>query len=113
MTTLDRRWLDGLVFAATILLGLLLLPARLPLRVLVLSAVIVALVLAGVFLATFSMQILNGGLASAIFIVALMWIMACVARRRGNRPAALPTTPPPSLDEASPPAAQEGGPANA
>ena len=85
MTTFDRRGLSGLLFAVTVLMGVLLLPARLPARALVVGAGIVALVLAGVFLPTFSMQILNGVLFSAIFIVVVMWSVAMVVRRRGNR----------------------------
>ena len=84
MTTFDRRGLNGLLFAVTVLMGVLLLPARLPARALVVGAAVVALVLAGVFLPTFSMQILNGVLFSAIFIVAVMWSVAMVVRRRGS-----------------------------
>ncbi len=85
MTTIDDHWLSGLVFPVTVLLGLLLLPARLPARTLVVGAAIIALVLSGVFLPTFSMQILNGVLASAIFIVAVMWTAGSVVRLRGNK----------------------------
>ena len=85
MTTFDRRGLNGLLFAVTVLLGVLLLPARLPARALVVGAAVVALVLAGVFLPTFSMQILNGVLSAAVFIVAVMWSVALVVRRRRSR----------------------------
>ena len=68
----------------TVLLGVLLLPARLPARALVVGAAVVALVLSGVFLPTFSMQILNGVLVAAVFIVAVMWSVAWVVRRRGS-----------------------------
>jgi hypothetical protein len=71
-------------------------------------------VLAGAFLPTFSMQILNGILAAALFIVALMWTAWSVVRWRGNRA----TLVPPSATEeqaASEQAASEqeqGGPTN-
>ena len=87
MVAVDGRSLDGLIFAATVLLGLLLLPARLGARTFVVGAAVIALVLAGVFAPTFSRQILGGVLASAVFVVAVMWTMGMAARRR-KRPAA-------------------------
>lgn len=86
LKTIDGRWLSGLVFIATVLLGLLLLPARLPARALAVGAAVIALVLAGVFLPIFSMQILNGVLLSAIFVVAVMWIAGAVARCSCRKP---------------------------
>ncbi len=53
-TTIHARWLDALVFGITLLLGLVLLPARLPARALAIGAAVIGLVLAGVFLPTFS-----------------------------------------------------------
>ncbi len=90
----------------------------------------IALVLAGAFAPTFSRQILGGVLASAVFVVAVMWTMGCVARRRKRPPAPMPAeTPggrehgvdlsqyqpesPASEPVAPPPAAQEGGPDHA
>ncbi len=84
--SIDGRWLSGLVFIATVLLGLLLLPARLPARALAVGAAVIALVLAGVFLPIFSMQVLNGVLLSAIFVVAVMWTAGAVARRSCRKP---------------------------
>ena len=110
MTAIDRQALSGLVFAVTVLLGLVLLPARLPVRALALGAAVVVLVLAGVFLPTFSLQILNGVFLSAVFIVAVVWSVAWAMRRRGNRsPIAAPTPP----DEAAKPQAAEGGASDA
>ena len=110
MTAIDRQALNGLVFAVTVLLGLVLLPARLPVRALALGAAVVVLVLAGVFLPTFSLQILNGVFLSAVFIVAVVWSVAWAMRRRGSRtPIAAPTPP----DEAAKPQAAEGGPSDA
>lgn len=108
MTIIDGRLLHGLVFGITILLGLLLLPARLPVRVLVVGAAIVGLVLAGTFLPTFSTQILGGVLAAAVFIVAVLWTVkfAVCCRRRLPTAANVPTAV-----ESPRPAAQteEGG----
>jgi hypothetical protein len=87
-TTIHARWLDALVFGITLLLGLVLLPARLPVRALAVGAAVTGLVLAGVFLPTFSAQILGGVLAAAVFIVAVLWVAAYVAGR-GRRPPAM------------------------
>ncbi|MCD4726062.1 MAG: hypothetical protein K8R46_00230, partial [Pirellulales bacterium] len=86
LNTIDGRWLSGLVFIATVLLGLLLLPARLPARALAVGAAVIALVLAGVFLPILSMQILNGVLLSAIFVVAVIWTAVAVARCSRRKP---------------------------
>ena len=100
----------------------MLLPARLPARALVVGAAIIALVLAGVFLPTFSMQILNGVLASAVFIVAVMWgvrrRVGCgrrAARARAARSASRRSRPLRRPRPASRPSRkrQEGGPTNA
>ena len=114
LTAIDARWLNGLVFGVTVLLGLLLLPARLPTRALVVGAAIIALVLAGVFLPTFSMQILNGVLVWAISIVAVVWAVAAIARNRGNKTpmSATPVVPSPMGEQAGP-EGQEGGPVHA
>ncbi len=58
-STMNSNGLNGLVFAVTVLLGLVLLPARLPARALAVGAAVIALVLTGVFLPTFSAQILR------------------------------------------------------
>jgi hypothetical protein len=123
-TTVEDRSLSGLVFAVTVLLGVLLLPARLPLRALAVGAAIIALVLAGVFLPTFSLQVLNGVLASAIFVVAVMWSAGAIARGRrqppptretagGPPPNVEPIAPPPSPEQQAAPAAEQGGPTHA
>lgn len=119
-TTISGRGLNGLVFAVTVLLGVLLLPARLSLRALCVGTAVIALVLAGVFLPVFSMQILNGVLVSAIFVVAVMWgIAAAAARVRTRSPSAetsaVPVSPPPSSEPEKPEGQteQEGGPTHA
>jgi hypothetical protein len=137
LATIEDWKLNVLVFAITVLLGLLLLPARLPLRVLVVGAAVIALVLAGVFLPTFSMQILRGTLIAAVFIVAVLWTVMfaacrCKCRMPGPLPAPGPSEPGVDLSQyqpdqpvpESPPAAplppeppksdsQEGGQTNA
>jgi len=80
----EDRLLRGAVFALTVLLGLLLLPARLPVRAFVVGLALAGLVLSGAFLPTFLMQILNGTLAAALGIVAILWTVAALMRRRGR-----------------------------
>ena len=64
--------------------------ARLGVRAIFVGGGIIALVLAGVFWPMFSMQILNGVLAAAIFVVLVMWSVAYLAwtRPAGLGPAA-------------------------
>ena len=82
--TVDHRGLGGLVFAFVVLGGLLLIPAGVARRVLAVGAMIVALVLAGVFSPTLSLQILNGTLLAAVLIVVVVWTVVCVFRLRGT-----------------------------
>ena len=91
MTIVNGRSLNGLVFGITVLLGLLLLPAGCP------SARsrwrgVIGLVLAGVFLPTFSMQILErraglGGLhrGGAVDVGVRGAVHADAAHRAGRR----------------------------
>jgi hypothetical protein len=87
-TTIDERWLSALVFLAVVVLGLLLLSARLPTRAVAVGAVVIALVLLGTFCPTFSMQILNGILVSALVIVAVIWTVAFFVRPSAKAPPA-------------------------
>ena len=69
-----------LVFVGALLLGLVLLPVRWSTRVVAIGAAVIALVLAGTFLPTFSMQILNGILLSAVVIVLVIWTLTFLLR---------------------------------
>ena len=133
MNTVNEVALSAIVFFVVILGGVLLLPAARSRRALAVGLLIVALVLCGVFLPTFAIQILDGVLASAIFIVLIVWAMwyfartlpRAVAERRATRaamprPAQLPAEarpptpaePPaegPSSEEARRPEGEEGG----
>ncbi len=86
LKTISSRWLDGLVFIVTVLLGVLLLPARLPAKWLVVGAAVIAVVLSGVFLPIFSRQVLNGVLLAAVFVVAIMWSIAAIAHCSCRKP---------------------------
>ena len=80
LKTADENWLHAAVFALVVLGGLLLLPVRTGGRALAIGAGIVAAVLAGVFCPIFSLQILNGTLALAIFIVLVIWSVLFLVR---------------------------------
>jgi hypothetical protein len=143
ITAMDDRALSAIIFLAVVLGGLLLLPAALGGRALAIGALVVALVLAGVFCPTCSMQILNGVLAAAVFVVLVVWGVVYLARtqpaelaRRRAATAPLPAdfeakvqavladeekgeTPPPEAPsetpspEQPPKPADEGGPSHA
>jgi hypothetical protein len=82
INTTDRRGLAALLFAIVVLGGLALVPAGAATRALAVGALIVVLVLAGVFLPTLSLQILNVTLFAAIFIVLVVWAMVFMFRLR-------------------------------
>jgi len=75
MRTVDQTWLGAIVFAIVILGGVLLLPFGTSARATAVGLLIVALVLCGVFLPTFALQVLDGVLASALFVVFVLWIV--------------------------------------
>ena len=107
LTTIDQTLLHGIVLLIVIFAGLLLIRRSVSTKVLAVGSLIVALVLCGVFLPTFSLQILDGVLASAIFIVVVMWVMwyaarvrpMIVARMKTEAPVAKPAAP----DQPTPP----------
>ncbi len=117
MTVVNELALNAIVFLAVILGGLLLLPAGSSRRALAIGLLIVALVLCGVFLPTFSLQILDGVLGSAIFIVLVVWVVwyfvrtrpRVVAQRRAAQAAAPPPVQRPA--EARPPSPPQPTPA--
>ncbi|MFZ1935524.1 MAG: hypothetical protein WCB27_09705 [Thermoguttaceae bacterium] len=117
ISMIDKSRLRWLVFGITVLLGLLLLPARLATRAVVVGAAVIGLVLAGIFLPTFSIQILDGVLAAAVFVVAVLWALAYAVRHRTKLPPSPPAVESPfsPASPAEPPKAesQEGGQANA
>ena len=105
LTSLSERGLNAAIFVVVVLGGLLLLPASLGRRALAVGALVVAVVLAGVFWPTLSMQILNGILAAALLIVAVVWTVVYLA---SFRPTAASSEPP--TDDSSSQSMSEGGP---
>jgi hypothetical protein len=124
LVTMDEDWLSGIVFAVVILGGLILLRAKAATRLLVIGALIAALVLAGVFLPTFSLQLIDGVSLSAVFVVLLGWLVMYLAWTRPRDPnvvarrearekvrmaqiyAQLPQTVPPTAPAEAPPPAE-------
>ncbi len=122
LMTMDEDWLSGIIFAVVVLGGLILLRAKAPMRLLVIGALIAALVLAGVFLPTFALQLIDSVSLSALFIVLLGWLVMYLAWTRPRDPnviarrearqkvrmaqiyARLPQTAPAAAPEAPPPA---------
>ena len=123
MTTIDQHWLNGLVFAVTVLLGVLLLPARLPVRTLGRRrgdrrAWCWRACSCRPSRCRFSMACW----LAAIFIVAVMWSVAWVMRWRGSGNASCATGSAGRERRVQPragrwlppkPQAAEGGPTNA
>jgi hypothetical protein len=128
LVAMDEDWLSGIIFAVVILGGLILLRAKAPARLLVIGALIAALVLAGVFLPTFTLQLIDGVSLSALFIVLLGWVVMYLAWTRPRDPnviarrdarqkvrmaqiyARLPQTAPLAAPDAPPPAEKASPP---
>ena len=93
LVTMDEDWLSGIIFAVVILGGLVLLRTKVPTRLLVIGALVAALVLAGVFLPTFALQLIDGVSLSALFIVLLGWLVMYLAWTRPRDPNVMRLTP--------------------
>jgi len=105
LATVGADWLATCVMGAVALVGLLLLPCRAGRRVLVVGAIVVALVICGVFYPVFLWQVCDGALAAACSIVLVVWAVwyliwtrpRAIARRsarQADRPP--PPAPPPA-----------------
>jgi hypothetical protein len=102
MLVFDNRWLQAIVFFAVFLGGAALVPARCGAKALAAGSLIAAIILLGVFCPTFAMQILNGILLLAIFLVAMLWGVAGIYRMQK----CLPAKPP--VQNAVPPTRDSG-----
>ncbi len=81
LRAMNSTTLRLIVFLVVIAGGVLLLAADRSIRALAVGALIVLLVLCGTFAPNFSMQILNGVLAAAIFLVFVIWVVAFFFRK--------------------------------
>jgi hypothetical protein len=113
LSTMNHKALAALTFGAVLIGGVLLLGVGLGGRVAAVGTLVVALVLVGVFLPTFSLQIINGLLAAALLLVLVVWIAwyfawtrphdpALIARRAQRAAAAAAVVPPVAATAGSP-----------
>jgi hypothetical protein len=117
LTTMNGKWLHFLIFFGVMALGLLLLKRPLTERGAALAALLIALVLLGVFLPILATQIIYGGLWLALLLTLLVWFgVFLVQFSRRPRPLAVGAAPlppgeaPPPLAEVSQPLAEVSQP---
>jgi hypothetical protein len=103
LSTMSRNALSALIFTLVIVIGLVLTARPLPEKLMAVAALIVALVLIGVFLPTLSLQILNEVLLLALFLVAVVWISLFAIRTYRRWPARVARAPEPPAPTAAPP----------
>ena len=120
LTKINENLLTGVLLALIVVGGLLLVPARTPLRALAVGILVIALILSGVFLPIFARQVLDGYLLAALAVVAVLWTVGYFVRRKPPRsatpaPAQTPfASTPPETAQAKPEAdSTEGGKSNA
>jgi len=95
LKTVGQMGLHAGVFIVVLLIGLLLLPTDRSIRALAIGVLIVVLVLCGVFAPILALQLLNGVLASAIFIVLVVWVVGYFLRKRPGTTIPSPPIQPP------------------
>lgn len=89
LVSMNSRALRALVVAMICVCGIVMIRRPLGQRCFVLGSVLVGLVLAGVFVPTFTMQVLDGTLLAALGIVVVAWMVWYVAKTRPRRLAAM------------------------
>ena len=117
LVTINGKWLNALIFVGLVGLGIALVRRPIADRATALAAVVIALLLIGVFLPTFSTQLMYGGLWLAVVLTAIVWLVVFVRDRSRQRramaavPAESPSAPPgspPDSPTVSGPTSQEG-----
>jgi hypothetical protein len=94
LTTLGGKWLQGLIFAAVVAVGLVLIRRPLAVRGAALVVLAIAVLLLGVFLPTLAQQIIGGGIWLALALTVLVWLsLGLVWRARKPRAAGSGGTP--------------------
>ena len=102
LTTTDRFWLHTGLFLLVAVGGVLLLPANMAKRAVAVGLLIVAIVLCGVLTPVFAMQVLNGVLGMAIFLVVVLWIVWYFVHTRPAQLAAEARIPKPAAQFEAP-----------
>jgi hypothetical protein len=80
LVAFDEQWLTFFVVASIAILGLVLVRQTLSQQLFAMALLIAALVLCGVFLHTFSLQIIDAALMLSIFVVVLLWLTLHLTR---------------------------------
>jgi hypothetical protein len=80
----SERWLDFLIFAAVIAVGVALLGQNISRQFSALAVLLITLVLCGVFLPTFARQVIDGKLLFAVVIVLAIWATRYIVQARSN-----------------------------
>ena len=121
---IDERWLALLVFTPLLVVGLMLLKSSLNAKITAVAAVVIAIVMCGVFVPTFARQLLNQPMYAGLVIVGVAWFawyFSIAARRveRSISSKASRPSPPPSLvleqagaPESTSPLGNQGGDQN-
>ncbi len=97
---IDERWFALLVFVPLLVVGLLLLKSSLSVKITAVAAVVISVVMCGVFAPTFARQLLNQPMYAGLAIVGVSWIAwyLTIATRHINgawiRPRSSPAQPP-------------------
>jgi hypothetical protein len=107
LVTMNRNGLSAAVFIVVAIAGLLLTRRPVGERFVAFGALVVAIVLIGVFLPTFAQQVLDGVLLLAIGLVVLVWFLQWAATLPRRRPAV--ATPPEPVAAADAPSEPQGG----
>jgi hypothetical protein len=89
LVTIDENWWNAIVIAVLLVGGVVLLRVASGTRFVTVGAVLSGCVLCGVFLPTFSMQILNVVTGCAILVVLLVWLVHHLVWVRPRDPAVL------------------------
>ena len=88
LSTVNDKLLCALVFGGVFVLGMLLLTRPIRIKFAALAILAIALILAGVFLPTFSLQVIDGVFVAAVVLVLFVWVAWFVVRVLPGRLAA-------------------------
>lgn len=89
LTTINENWLKAIVIVAFLAAGLGLLRTSSSVRVLSVGAFLTSIIFCGVFLPTFSMQMINAVTGCSILVVLVLWLVQYLAWIRPHDPAVI------------------------
>ncbi len=94
LVAFSKRWLDAILFGGLGLLGVALVRRSAQMKVIALLGVLLALIVAGVFVPTFASQLLRPELMLALGAAVIIWIAVGVARTKIRWPSRIESPPP-------------------